>query len=288
MILGGGSPSLELTRTVGAYFPAIFGALVVFPVYFIGREVFDRRAGLLSAFVVAMMPGQILSRSGLGFTDHHIGEVFFSTIFIMFFIMAVKSIKEIDFSLNSIRNTDWNRIRRPVILSIFTGIAFSLYMLQWCNGVFFGGIVAIFIVLQYIINHMQGRPNDGLCLVCFISFLAAFPLILIFVDPRNAFSAGRYSNLHIVITAGSALFFLLLGLISLKMNEKNIQKIYFPVTIAGIYALGLFAAWILQKYQNIQILTSFKTFFTIFEARTGGGQTIAEAQVPTHQNIFGD
>ncbi|TFG43678.1 MAG: oligosaccharyl transferase, archaeosortase A system-associated, partial [Bacteroidia bacterium] len=36
LILGAGSPSLELTRTIGAYFPGIFGALVVFPVYFIG------------------------------------------------------------------------------------------------------------------------------------------------------------------------------------------------------------------------------------------------------------
>ena len=66
LILGAGSPTLELTRTVGAYFPGVFGALVVFPVYFIGREVFDRRVGLLAAFMVAVMPGQFLNRSVMG------------------------------------------------------------------------------------------------------------------------------------------------------------------------------------------------------------------------------
>ena len=111
LILGAGSPSLELARTVGAYFPAVFGALVVIPVYFIGREVFDRRVGLLSAFLVAVMPGQFLSRSTMGFTDHHVGEVFFSSLFIMFFIMAVKSIQGRNISFADIKNKNWNTIK---------------------------------------------------------------------------------------------------------------------------------------------------------------------------------
>ena len=283
MILGAGSPSLELIRTVGAYFPGIFGALVVFPVYIIGREVFDRRVGLLSAFMVAVMPGQILSRSILGFSDHHVGEVFFSTLFIMFFIMAVRSIKGKNISFTDVQNKNWNKIKRPVIISIFTGIAFSLYMLQWSSGVFFGGIVAILIVLQYIIDHMRGRSVEGLCLVSFISFLAAFPLILIVFDPRNGFTAGRYSYLHLLITVGSALFFLILGIISVKMREKNIEKFYFPLTIIGIYTIGL----VIAKLFVPGIFSSFQRFFSIFQAHTGGGLTIAEASPPTHQMIFG-
>lgn len=180
LILGAGSPTIDLTRTVGAYFPGVFGALVVFPVYFIGREVFDRRVGLLAAFMIAVMPGQFLSRSVMGFTDHHVGEVFFSTLFLMFFIMAIRSVKGKDISLDDIWNKNWVKLKPHVIISIFAGIAFGLYMLQWSNGVFYGGIVAIFIVLQYIIDHMRGRSVEGLCIVSFIAFLSAFPLILLF------------------------------------------------------------------------------------------------------------
>ncbi len=283
LILGVGSPTLELTRTVGAYFPGIFGALVVFPVYFIGKEVFDRRIGLLAAFMIAVMPGQFLSRSVMGFTDHHVGEVLFSTLFLMFFIMAVRSVKGKDISLDDIWNKNWNKLMPHVVISIFAGIAFGLFMLQWSNGVFFGGIVAIFIVLQYIIDHMRGRSVEGLCLVSFITFLSAFPLVIFFVDPLNRFSAGRYSYLHILITLGSAIFFLALGLLSIKMREKNIDKIYYPLTIAGIYALGL----IIAKLFVPSVFSSFTTFFTIFQPREGGGLTIAEASPPTHQMIFG-
>lgn len=283
LILGAGSPSLELTRTIGAYFPGIFGALVVFPVYFIGKEVFDRRVGLLSAFIVAIMPGQFLSRSVMGFTDHHVGEVFFSTLFLMFFIMAIRSVKGKDISLADIQNKNFNKLKLPGVISIFAGIAFGLYMLQWSSGVFFGGIVAIFIILQYIIDHMQGRSVEGLCFVSVMTFLAAFPLVLFFFDPRNSFTSYKYSYLHILITAGSAVFFLLLGLLSIKMREKNIDKIYYPVTIAGIYALGL----IIAKLFVPSVFSSFQSFFSIFQAHTGGALTIAEAQPPTHQMIFG-
>ena len=283
LILGAGSPTLELTRTVGAYLPGIFGALVVFPVYFIGRDVFDKRVGLLAAFMIAVMPGQFLSRSTMGFTDHHAGEVFFSALFLMFFIMAVKSVKGKDISLNDIQNKNWNKLKPHAVISIFAGIAFGLYILQWSNGVFYGGLVAIFIVLQYIVNHMRGRSVEGLCLVSFITFLSAFPLVVFFVDPLNGFSAGRYSYLHIVITLGSAIFFLILGMLSIKMREKNIERIYYPLTIAGIYTLGL----VFAKLFIPTVFASIATFFTIFQPREGGGLTIAEASPPRPEMIFG-
>jgi dolichyl-diphosphooligosaccharide--protein glycosyltransferase len=283
LILGAGSPSLELTRTIGAYFPGIFGALVVFPVYFIGKGVFDRRVGLLSAFIVAVIPGQFLSRSVMAFTDHHVGEVFFSTLFLMFFIMAIRSVKGKDISLTDVLNKNWNKLKVPGIISIVAGIAFGLYMLQWSSGVFFGGIVAIFIILQYIIDHMHGRSVEGLCFVSIITFLAAFPLVLFFFDPSNSFTSSKYSYLHILITAGSAIFFLLLGILSIKMREKMMPVIYYPVSIASIYAIGL----IIAKLFVPQVFSSFQSFFTIFQSRSGGYLTIAEAQPPTHKMIFG-
>ncbi len=53
-VLGVGSPSTGLTETVGAYFPAILGALVTIPVFFIGKELFNKKAGLLAAFLIAI------------------------------------------------------------------------------------------------------------------------------------------------------------------------------------------------------------------------------------------
>ena len=71
-VIGLGSPSEYIVETVGAYFPAILGAMVTIPVYFIGRELFNRNVGLLSATLIAILPGQFIFRSLLGFTDQHI------------------------------------------------------------------------------------------------------------------------------------------------------------------------------------------------------------------------
>jgi len=263
LILGLGSPDLELTQTVGAYFPAVFGALTVFPVYMIGKEVFDKRVGLLSAFIIAVMPGQFLSRSILGFTDHHAGEMFFSTLFLMSFILAVKSIKENNISFNDFINKNWNTLRKPIAISILAGISFGLYMLQWSSGVFFGGIVAIFIVLQFILDHLKGRSVESLCIVSVVTFFSGFPLVFLFFDPRNGFSSGGYSYLHLMITAGSAVFVLILGLISVKMQEKNIENIYYPITVASIYIIGLG----ISKFFVPAVFSNFARFFSIFQSR---------------------
>jgi dolichyl-diphosphooligosaccharide--protein glycosyltransferase len=79
-LIGLGSPAQHTIDVVGVYFPAILGALTVIPVYFIGKELFNRWAGVIAAGLVALLPGEFLGRSILGFTDYHVAETLFTTI----------------------------------------------------------------------------------------------------------------------------------------------------------------------------------------------------------------
>ncbi|MDP2931377.1 MAG: STT3 domain-containing protein, partial [Chloroflexota bacterium] len=69
-LIGLGSPSPHTIDVVGVYFPAVLGALAVIPVYFIGKTLVNRWAGVLGAGLIAIMPGEFLGRSILGFTDY--------------------------------------------------------------------------------------------------------------------------------------------------------------------------------------------------------------------------
>ncbi|GAH57017.1 unnamed protein product, partial [marine sediment metagenome] len=89
-LVGLGSPSSHTIDVVGAYVPAILGTLTIIPVYFIGKELFNRWAGILAAALVAILPGEFLNRSLLGFTDHHVAETLFTTVTILFLILAIK------------------------------------------------------------------------------------------------------------------------------------------------------------------------------------------------------
>ena len=91
------------------WYPAVLAALTIFPVYFIGKGLDNRSAGLLSAALIAILPGQFLTRSLLGFTDHHAMETLFSTIAMLFLILAIKSAREKEITFYSFLRRDWVR-----------------------------------------------------------------------------------------------------------------------------------------------------------------------------------
>ncbi|MBE9593098.1 MAG: hypothetical protein IMF19_06430, partial [Proteobacteria bacterium] len=60
-VIGLGNPISTLGQqgieVIGAWYPAVLVALTVFPVYFIGKEMYNRGTGLLSAALIAILPG---------------------------------------------------------------------------------------------------------------------------------------------------------------------------------------------------------------------------------------
>lgn len=89
-IVSWGSPTQQSIDTIAVYFPVVLGALTIIPVYFIGKMMFNRLVGITAAGLIAILPGEWLGRSSLGFTDHHVLEVLLSTTAIMFLVMAIK------------------------------------------------------------------------------------------------------------------------------------------------------------------------------------------------------
>ncbi|MHA1733052.1 MAG: STT3 domain-containing protein [Promethearchaeota archaeon] len=72
------------------YLPAFMGGLTILAMYFFGKEVLDKRAGLLAAFFLAFNPGH-MQRTMVGFFDNETIGVFSSIMTLLFFIKAVKS-----------------------------------------------------------------------------------------------------------------------------------------------------------------------------------------------------
>ncbi|RLB86938.1 MAG: hypothetical protein DRH10_09910, partial [Deltaproteobacteria bacterium] len=107
--------ALHTIEVVGAYMPAILGTLTLIPVYFIGKELFSRWAGVIGAALVVILPGEFLHRSLLGFTDHHVVETLFTTVCILFLIMAIKRAREREISFSHISGRDWPTITKPLV-----------------------------------------------------------------------------------------------------------------------------------------------------------------------------
>ncbi len=271
ILIGGGNPTQETINTVGAYFPAAMGALIVFPAYFIARELFDRKAGLISATLAVVLPGQYLSRTTMGFTDNHVWEIFFTTLMMALLVMALNRSKDI--TLDMVRRKEWQSLKKPMTYTFFAGIAFGAYLLTWPPGVLFSVIVGIFFVLQAVINQIRGRNIEYLSIVGSVFYGVAFLMILSVFDPANGFDPGHYSYLHLVFTGFGVVLLLSLSLLLRILTQKDLAR-YYPIFIAGSALLGLALMKILlpEMYAS-----SVGQFSFIFKGRTGGGLTIAEA-----------
>ncbi|HEY92594.1 MAG TPA: oligosaccharyl transferase, archaeosortase A system-associated [Dehalococcoidia bacterium] len=266
-LFSAGSPSKEMIETLGAYFPAILGALVIIPVFFIGKELFNKKVGLLAAALVMIFPGQFLLRSLLGFTDHHVAETLFISAVMLFFILALKSKNETQVSYDKLKHKDWVTLKKPLIYSLLAGISLGLYLLSWSAGAFFIFIILLAILLQHVSDHMRSRSTDYLCIIGIPSFLIALLIVLPFIGD---FGMGEMQITALLI---GLLGLPILSVISMLMIKKNISRIYYPLVITILVGTALAILHLISPSLFDSIVGEFYRF-----KLTGGMLTIGEVQ----------
>ncbi|AYK14390.1 MAG: oligosaccharyl transferase, archaeosortase A system-associated [Methanosarcina flavescens] len=273
-VLGMGSPSPQLVNTIAAYFPAVLGALTVVPVYYIGKYLGGRKTGLLAAILIAFAPGQFLSRSLIGFTDHHVAESLFSTFFMMFFILALISAKEKKLRFEDVLNKNLRVLKEPLLYSVVAGVMYSAYQLSWPGGSLFLLITLIYAVFQYILDNFRNESSDYLGFAGIVTFLVSTLLILPFVHPDMGFSLYYYSWFHVVTALGTMAGFAALSFLEREFKIKQLKAYYFPLLILGAGILGLIITKIVSPSLYSLIIHAPTTVFMI---QQGGPSTIGEA-----------
>jgi len=223
-LVGLGSPSQHTVDIVGVYFPAVLGALTVIPVYFIGKALLSRWAGVIAAGLIAIFPGEFLGRSILGFTDYHAAEVLFTTIAMLFLILAVKSATQSGMTLKNVESWDWGTISKPFIYSLLAGIFLGIYFLTWAGALLFVFIIFAYLVVQFIIDHLKSRSTDYLCFVSTITFLVAL-LMFLLASP---------DKMHLVSLIIAILVPVALAGLARLIANRGIKPIFYPVAILGL------------------------------------------------------
>jgi asparagine N-glycosylation enzyme membrane subunit Stt3 len=131
LIAGVGSPSESLTDEVGAWLPAILGALLPLPVFLLTKRLFGNGAGMLSAVWVAIIPGTFLWVGHLGMADHHAAEVL--TSFLTLTVLCAASETE----------GLWRWIAATI-----SGVMLAAYLATQVTGIFVPAILAVAAVLS--------------------------------------------------------------------------------------------------------------------------------------------
>ncbi len=262
-VVGLGSPTQHTIDVVGAYFPAVLGALTVIPVYFIGKELFGRWAGVLSAGLLAILPGEFMGRSIMGYTDYHIAETLFTTVTMLFLILAVKTARQRQLTFEHLKRRDWVPMRKPLIYSLLAGVFLGIYIFTWQGALLFVFIIAIYFVVQSIIDHLRHKSTDYLCFVSVVFFAVALLI-------SRLVSAGTLFLPSLVI---ALLIPLVLNGVSRLMTGRHITPAYYPLALLVLGAAGLGIFYLISP----SLIKSMLSAFSIFNP-TGASLTTIEMQ----------
>jgi len=261
-LIGLGKPDQHMVDVIGVYIPPVLAALTIVAVFFIGKMLGSKWLGLLAAGLLAIMPGEFLNRSLLGYTDHHIAEVLFSTGMMMFVFMALKESE--GKGLVEMVKGGWKGIGRPVVYGALGGIFLGLYMLTWAGAMMFVLVMFVFIVVQVVMHHMNGRRSDYLGLVG----VSVFVVALLEYAP---WSRGVMELLSLVIGAVATGVLVVLSGIMLR---RGTRRIYYPLSVVAMGLAGMLGVYIISPVMLTAMFAYIKIILFTWQTTT----TVMEMQ----------
>ncbi|RLI97961.1 MAG: hypothetical protein DRO99_01925, partial [Candidatus Aenigmatarchaeota archaeon] len=122
-------------------YPALMGALASIVMFFIGKELFDRKTGLFAAFFLATIPA-FITRTSAGFFDKEANAGVLMLMLFYFFIRAYK------------RNC-WKS-------GILGGISMFFLVQTWAGGVqYIALLIPAFIIVMLLLNRNISRISKA-------------------------------------------------------------------------------------------------------------------------------
>ena len=245
VVLHGRDADAAQIERIAVFMPPLLGVITIVIVWALGRDVFDRRAGLLGAALLAVLPGHFLDRTLLGFYDHHALEACLAMATLYAFAHAPRSQRH----------------------GIAAGVVLGLYLLAWSSGAL---VVAVLIVWLLLLVPFV-RTGDELTRAAQgsgVAALTALVLVVVFQDPRMY----RYGSqiVALVALAGVALA-IRVGAGRLNVRVPRVGAIFAAVAVVGGVAAAvmwwLTPGLVTQLLFDVQRLAPNPRRMAVLEAR---------------------
>lgn len=257
LALGLGNPEIHTIEIAGAVFPALLGALTIIPIYFATSTLFDKRAALISAVVISLIPAH-LAVSSVGNTDHHVAEVLLSTTAYALFILSLKYGRDVNLSFSNIKQINSQRsVAKPLIFSGASGIILALAVFTWMGSPIFIGLIGLYAFVQFTLDLREKISSEYLVINTITTYLLTLaivaPLISTVVRPGYELSGMFLSWFHVLYVAVLLISIIVLGTLSWIIGSKELKWWYYPAIVAMISGIGIAALNILSPefYQSL-------------------------------------
>jgi oligosaccharyl transferase (archaeosortase A-associated) len=257
-LCGLGHPSQHFIGVAGALFPPFLAALTVVPVYYIGKTLFDRWVGVIAAALMAILPGEYLGRTILGFTDTPVIETLATATCVAFLVLAIKTAAERRLSIDHILKLEWGVFLRPVIYSLLAGLFLGFYMVTWAGGLLFVFIITLYLVAQFIIDHLAGRSTDYLGILGFLVFLVTGIIFL----PR---SGAPFISVAVV---AAILIPVVMTALSRYLLGRQMKPAYYPLAVFGLAVVLIGIVFAISSQTAEMMFAAFRIFAPVGSSAT--------------------
>lgn len=166
------------------FVPLILFIATALMLYFIGKEIFSSKAGIVAAFALSIMPSEYLGRSFLGEIDHHNFEVFLTTGIILCFVLLLR------------------QLERWLPLGAICGCLIYVYVNIWAGAALF-----LPILFSFIIPFKRWIGISFVAVAVFLMGYLAFHSGLSIQTLGNTnetlpFYTGLFPTLHVLLAGG--------------------------------------------------------------------------------------
>ncbi|MGC9514223.1 STT3 domain-containing protein [Methanocrinis sp.] len=216
-----GAESQREVEIAGAIVPPILGSLTIVALYFLARELFGRRVGLVSALFFAINP-QHASTSIFARPDHHVFETFLLVNLVLFLVIAEK------------------RPEKRLWSAAVAGFFVAALGYSWIGAAAYLGAFLVYAAVQTTIDLRRGRSSEDELSIFLVAFGVAVALMLPFW--REAWLLPSF-----FAAAGVLIFVLALLALSRKFRERGLSWTAFPPAVALLGYLLLISACALSS-----------------------------------------
>lgn len=226
-------------RRVAAWLPAVLGALIIVPVVFLARSLWGPAAGWIAGVGYLAVPGQILSRSVLGATDHHVGEVFFSTLCFAGITLSLQRLSH-------------RHLSSGIGWAALAGFALGAYQLTWIAGMllpivllgWLGSVVVLTVMRSASERGRASQPSRLLLHVaCTTAIASATALALVTpqVDGVRVLASGR--DVCLLLLLASLVVIVGHRLVPVRHRGLSIAALVTTTAIVGTWLVLRFDVW---------------------------------------------
>lgn len=167
------------TMTMFLMSTAIGGALIVFPTYFLGKELFSRKVGIIGAILVALSPLTMMkSIATIGLFD--IFTALFGLMFIYYYLRAVNTFDFVLGDYGSFSNiaSTLRKNQLSIIYALLAAVSLAASMLTWDGSISLVLILAGAGLVQLFIYSIRKKSALSIFIATLFfgaGFIIAFP-----------------------------------------------------------------------------------------------------------------